>query len=137
MKFKTKFFPIFFISISLLLVNPVNAQKKQKVFKAYLIVNNTSEKLKKDSLFNANLKLDVKNILKKKNYVLVSNTEMEEAEKMYLYIYVVITDSLKISAKKSSGMGKVYLMPYPEKTFYYGNKTSLIKYVIRYIKKYL
>ena len=137
MKSKTKFFPIAFIFISLLLINLSYAQKGKKVFKAYLIVNNTSEKLKSDSLFNTHLRLKVKNILKKKNYVLVQNSEMEEAGKSYLYIYVNITDSLKISARTGSGEEHVMIMPYPEESFAYKNGIDLIGYLIQYIKKYL
>ncbi len=137
MKSKTKFFSVIFIFLSLLLTNQIYAQKKQKVFKAYLIINNHSENLKKDTLFNADLRSAVRIILKKKNYVLVPNTKMEEAGKTYLYIYLGITDSLKISARKSSGMERVFIMPYPEKTFYYKNKTDLKEYVLKYIKKNL
>ena len=137
MKSKTKYFPIVFIVIPFLLINISFAQNGEKVFKAYLIVNNTSEKIKSDSLFNTNLKSKVKNVLKKKNYVLVNNSEMEEAGKSYLYIYVNITDSLKISARTGSGEEHVMVMPYPEESFAYKNGIELIGYIIQYIKKYL
>lgn len=137
MKSKTKFFSVIFIFLSLLLTNQIYVQKKQKVFKAYLIINNHSENLKKDTLFNADLRSAVRNILKKKNYVLVPNTEMEEADRSYLYIYVTISDSLKISARKSTVMANVKTIPYPEETRAYNNEADLIKYIIQYIKKYL
>jgi hypothetical protein len=137
MKSKTCFFLSFFILLPILFINNLNSQKTKKVFKAYLVVNNISEKLKNDSLFNTNLRLEVKNILKKKNFVLIQNNEMEEADRSYLYIYVTISDSLKISARKSTVMANVITIPYPEKTHAYKNKTNLINYVIQYIKKYL
>ena len=137
MKSKTKFFSVIFIFLSFLLTNQIYAQKKHKVFKAYLIINNHSENLKKDTLFNADLRSAVRNILKKKNYVLVPNTEMEEADRSYLYIYVTISDSLKISARKSTVMANVKTIPYPEETRAYNNEADLIKYIIQYIKKYL
>jgi hypothetical protein len=137
MKSKSKFLPMLFISILLFSINQTNAQKEKKVFKAYLVVNNISEKLKSDSLFNTNLKLKVKNILKKKNYVLVPNSEMEEADRSYLYIYITISDSLKISARKGYGSDNVTVIPNPEESFVYKNSAELIGYVIQYIKKYL
>jgi hypothetical protein len=137
-KSKTCFFLSFVILLPVLFINNLNAQKTKKIFKAYLIVNNNSDKLKSDSLFNATLRSKVKEVLSKKNYVLVPNNEMEEADRSYLYIYVNISDSLKISAKKSSVSDtRVYTIPYPEKTLFYKNKTDIINYLIRYIKKYL
>jgi hypothetical protein len=138
MKSKSCFFLFFIILLPILFINNLNAQKTKKVFKAYLVVNNISENLKNDSLFNSNLRSEVKHILKKKNYVLVPNNEMEEADRSYLYIFVTISDSLKISARKSSGSDiRVYTMPYRETTLFYKDKTDIINYVVRYIKKYL
>jgi len=137
MNLKKIFFPVFLIFLSLIFINQSKAQKKPKVFKAYLVVNYISANLKNDSLFNSNLRADVKNILNKKNFVLIPNNEMEEADRSYLYIYVTISDSLKISARKSTVMANVITIPYPERTYAYKNKPNLIKKVIRYIKKYL
>lgn len=137
MKYKVSFFSILFVFTSLLPSHNANAQKKPKIFKSYLIVNDLSEKIQSDSLFNLNLKEKVKIELQKKNYVLVSNKEMEEAGRSYLYIYVNISDSLKISAKESSSMEGVYTIQYPEKIFSYKNENDLLRYIIQYIKNNL
>ncbi len=123
--------------ISLMIVFNIDAQNKHKQFKAYLILNNTSEVLKRDSVFNTKLTEIVRRELKKKNYVLVSNDEMEEAEKPYLYIYANISDSLKISARQGLGTDKVIVLPYPEKTWAYKNASGLTRKIIYYIKNFM
>ena len=137
MKSKKDLFFILSIIISLFLICQVNSQKKQKFSKAYLIISNTSEKLKGDSLFTANLIAKVKSELKKKNYLLVSNNEMEESGRLCLYVYVDISNVLKVSARKSVSEEGISIMPYPEKIWKYKNETSLIRDVTSYIKKFL
>ena len=137
MKSGKDLFAVCALIILLMIAFRIDAQNKSRQFKAYLIVNNTSGVLKGDSLFNIKLTEIVRSELKRKNYVLVSNNEMEEAEKPYLYIYATISDSLKISARKSLGTDKVIVMPYPEKTWGYSDESGLTRKVIYYIKNYI
>ena len=53
-------------------------------------------------MFVASLKKEVKNALIQKNIILRNNDEVEKADSSYLYINIVISDSLFLSAKKLS-----------------------------------
>ncbi len=128
---------VLLIIISLSLICKANTQKGTKLLRAYLIINNTSNTLKNDSLFKANLISAVKTELRKKNYLLVPNSEMEEAGKPNLYIYVNISNKLKINAVKVGVNDFVVRVPLPDKTWVFANNDELIRQVIYYIKKYI
>ncbi len=113
------------------------AQKGAKLIKAYLIITNNSQILKSDSSFKAKLISEVKVELKKKNYMLVSNSEMEEAGKPHLYIYVNISNKLNISGVTTGVNDFVIRVPLPDKTLAFSDKDELIKKIILYIKKYI
>jgi hypothetical protein len=111
-------------------------QKKHTGLKAYLILKNNSSIIKNDSLFEKNLRVKLSGLLKKDNIILVSNEEMETPEQLHLYIYVNISDSLRISADKKGSEGSgVITLPHKEKTYTYKNGHDIIQKVVSFAKE--
>ena len=104
----------FFLISGLLLTNFTSGQKKHTGLKAYLIVHNQSTVIKNDSLFEKELRTQLRSVLKKKNIILIPNEETETFEQPHFYIKVDISDSLRISDWKSiasQGLGVVNVLP--------------------------
>jgi hypothetical protein len=138
MKIKWGLF-LFLLVSGLLLTNFLsNGQQKHKVFKAYLIIKNQNPGIKSDSLFEKKLRAQLSSVLKKKNFTLVANEEMETADQQSLYIQVNIADSLRISYWESTatqGIGTVKVIPKKDTAYQYKDGSDIIKKVISYVKK--
>ncbi|MDR3627499.1 MAG: hypothetical protein P4L45_11730 [Ignavibacteriaceae bacterium] len=137
MKLKHGLISVLLLSI-LLLCNSLSAgQKKHTGLKAYLILKNTSTIIKTDSLFEKDLRVKLSKLLKKNNIILVSNEVMETPEQPHLYIYINISDSLRISADKkgSEGNSSIIIVPQKEKSYAYKNGQDIIQKVVSYAKE--
>ena len=139
MNIRRGLFTLFFICGLLLIIFTSFGQQKHISLKVYLILNNHSQVIKNDSLFESGLRIKLSNLLKKKNIMLVPNEETETYEQLYIYIKVVIADSLRISEWKSiapQGNGTIRVLP-KENVYEYKDEKDIIKKVISYAKRNL
>ncbi|MGD1005963.1 MAG: hypothetical protein ABR980_01870 [Ignavibacteriaceae bacterium] len=139
MNIRRGLFTLFFICGLLLIIFTSFGQQKHISLKVYLILNNHSQVIKNDSLFESGLRIKLSNLLKKKNIMLVPNEETETYEQSYIYIKVVIADSLRISEWKSiapQGNGTIRVLP-KENVYEYKDEKDIIKKVISYAKRNL
>ena len=127
-----KIYSFFSISLIIFIFTSYGiAQNRQ----AYLTINTDEAKITCDSLFVASLKKEVKNALIQKNIILRNNDEVEKADSSYLYINIVISDSLFLSAKKLSN-NDVYVAEsrYNKKAWNYTTTDEIRNYVLNYIE---
>jgi hypothetical protein len=121
----------------LLLVNyTLSGLQPYKRIKAYLILNNQSKIIKNDSLFEKNIRSRLTGLLKKKNITLISNKETETADQEYLYIKIVINDSLRISEWKNiapQSNSTIHVLP-KNNVFEYNDEKEIIKKIIYTVK---
>ena len=139
MNIRRGLFTLFFICGLLLIIFTSFGQQKHISLKVYLILNNHRQVIKNDSLFESGLRIKLSNLLKKKNIMLVPNEETETYEQSYIYIKVVIADSLRISEWKSiapQGNGTIRVLP-KENVYEYKDEKDIIKKVISYAKRNL
>ncbi len=120
--------PVFIFAFS---VTTAQAQKRS----AYLLINTKSAPVKCDSASLSSLRSLVKNSLLKKKIVLLDNSEIEKIESGYIYLNVLISDSLRISAYRLSNLGSyTSRYNYRSKAFIYSGWKDIKRDVSAYIK---
>ena len=129
-----KYLGLYLLPALLLAFSVTTAQVQKR--SAYLLVNTNGARVQCDSTSLYSLRSQVQNSFLKKKIILMDNSAVEKIESSYIYLSVLISDSLRISAYRLSILGSYTSRNnYPSKAFNYSGWKDINRNVTSYIKR--